>query len=243
MPRFFVPREQMGDSERVIIKGKEVRHIARVLRLREGERIEIFDGKGREYLVLLKKVAREKVEGDIIKELKVNREPRVQVTLAQSLPKIDKMDWVVRKCVELGVSRIIPLLSERTIVKLEERKASERCRRWQRIAEQSCRQCGRSKVIPVERIRSFKEILEEENGVDLALIPWERGKIKIKNALKEKRKPRKILVLIGPEGGFSEEEVRGAEAKGIIPVTLGPRILRTETAGLATLAIILYELE
>ncbi len=243
MSRFFVPEKEIGPCRKVSIKGKEVRHIGQVLRLKKGERIEIFDGRGKEYLVLLQEVQRRKVTGKILKESNVDREPRVKITLAQSLPKANKMDLVVQKCVEMGASRIIPFLSKRTVVRVEEGKLRERRQRWQRIAEQASRQCGRSGVISVEKPRTYPEVLKEAKSADLALIPWERSRVKIKGVLKEKRKACSPLVLIGPEGGFSEEEIKEAKAEGVIPVSLGPRILRTETAGLAALAIILYELE
>jgi 16S rRNA (uracil1498-N3)-methyltransferase len=171
-------------------------------------------------------------------------ESPVKVDLYQGIPKSTKMDLIVQKCVELGVNRVFPVDTERVIVKASEEKGfSNKILRWQRIAEEAAKQSARGKVPDIESSVSFNIVLEKIKGYDLCIIPYEKeNSTGLKHILRGKNNIKNAAVIIGPEGGFTENEVRKAEESGAIPVTLGPRILRTETAGFISLAIILYEL-
>jgi len=178
----------------------------------------------------------------------LDTEPPIEITLVQGLPKSDKMDFIVQKVTELGVKRIIPVITQRTIIRLGKEKAQVRRIRWQRIALEAAKQSGRAIIPEVREVIPFIQALNNLNGESLNLIPWEE---ETSTSLKEVLKHHtshiphpvsQITVFIGPEGGFTPEEVRAAREKGALPVSLGPRLLRTETAGLVTLAMILYEL-
>lgn len=250
MRRFFVEEKNIKEN-RVAIKGDEARHIAQVLRLKEGDRIKVFTGKGREYLIEIREARKKEVIGNILLETELKTEPKVSITLVQGIPKSNKMDFIVQKTTELGVKRIVPVITQRTIVKLDKEKARARRSRWQRIVKEAAKQSGRAIIPKVDEITTFIQSLGIINKEGLNLIPWEEEE---STSLKEVLRPitagtptavgvgSPITVFIGPEGGFTPEEAGAAKERGAIPVSLGPRLLRTETAGLATLAMILYEL-
>jgi len=247
MRRFFVDEENI-EGNRVTIKGDEARHIAQVLRLKERDKIKVFTGKGKEYLTEIIQASKKEVIGEILKESRLNTEPPIEITLVQGLPKSDKMDLIVQKATELGVKRIIPVITQRTIIRLDKEKAKVRRIRWQRIALEAAKQSGKAIIPGVDAITTFVQSLSNISEENLNLIPWEE---EISTSLKEVLKHHTshiphptspIMVFIGPEGGFTSEEVEAAKKKGAVPVSLGPRLLRTETAGLVTLAMILYEL-
>lgn len=249
MRRFFVEEKDIKGNQ-VTIKGNEARHIAQVLRLKEKDRMKVFTGEGREYLTEIIQVGKKEVIGNILKEIELNTEPSVSITLIQGLPKKDKMDFIVQKATELGVKKVIPVFTQRTIVKLDREKARPRQIRWQRIAKEAAKQSGRAVVPKVDEITTFIQSLDIINKEGLNLIPWEEEE---STSLKEVLRPitagtrqsrvgSPITVFIGPEGGFTPEEVGAAKERGAVPVSLGPRLLRTETAAMATLAMILYEL-
>ncbi len=255
MRRFFVEEKDIKENQ-VTIKGDEARHIAQVLRLKERDKIKVFTGKGKEYLTEIIQASKKEVIGKILKESKLDTEPPIEITLVQGLPKSDKMDLIVQKATELGVKRIIPVITQRTVVKLNEEKVRARRNRWQRIALEAAKQSGRAIIPEVDAITTFVQSLSNISEENLNLIPWEEEETtSLKEVLKSitdhsapegrdlasgGRLP--ITVFIGPEGGFTSEEVEAAKEKGAVPVSLGPRLLRTETAGLITLAMILYEL-
>ncbi|MBU4310964.1 16S rRNA (uracil(1498)-N(3))-methyltransferase [bacterium] len=245
MRRFFIEEKDIKENQ-VTIKGDEARHIAQVLRLEEKDKIKVFTGGGREYLTEIIQVNKKEVIGRILEESRLDTEPPIEITLLQGLPKSDKMDFIVQKVTELGVKRIIPVITQRTVVKLNEEKARARRNRWQRIALEAAKQSGRAIVPEVREVIPFIQALDNLNRESLNLIPWEEEtSTSLKEVLKRSRiqdPGSKITVFIGPEGGFTPEEVRAAKKKGAIPVSLGPRLLRTETAGLVTLAMVLYEL-
>jgi 16S rRNA (uracil1498-N3)-methyltransferase len=243
MHRFFVNDESIG-KDTIRISGDDVNHISKVLRLRVKEHISISDGKGTEYLCSISSINRDYVICDILeKNMNITESP-VKVDLYQGIPKSTKMDLIVQKCVELGVNRIFPVDTERVVVKAtEERGFSNKIVRWQKIAEEAAKQSARGKVPVIENSILFNETLEKLKEYDLCLIPYEKeNSTGLKHVLKGKNNIKKVAVIIGPEGGFSEDEIKKAEESGAVPVTLGPRILRTETAGFVSLAIILYEL-
>ena len=236
MNRFYVLPEFISQNT-VTITGQDVNHIKNVLRLRTDDRIICFDGKGMEYLCSITGIEKDSVRTEIISSKKADTEPAVKITLAQGLPKSSKMDYIIQKSVELGVFKIIPLITERAVAK------GEKIERWRKIAKESSEQCGRAMIPEISPVLNFKEFLNISTHFDLKLIPWENEKqISLKSVLKEHPNTNSIALLIGPEGGFSAQEVKEAVEKGFKPVSLGKRILRTETASLAALAMISYEM-
>lgn len=244
MPRFYVEPEYIKDK-RVSISGADARHIRTVLRLDRGDMIDIFDGSGREYAVLIETIGAAKVEGRIIGEKFVEAERLVEVTLFQGLPKASKMDLIIQKSTELGVCRIVPMITSRSIPDLDSKKKDLRISRWKRIAVEASKQSGRTKVPHVEDILKFSDAFARE--FDLKLIMWESEReAKLKEVLGKchvSAYPCRVGVFVGPEGGFTNEEIGQARYMGAIPVSMGPRILRTETAGMIATAILMYELE
>ncbi len=238
MPRFFVSPDQIP-----VITGEDVHHIRDVLRMQLGDELELLDGNGKIYQVKIIEYKKDSIVCQILSTKTIENPTKVKITLAQCLPKADKMKLIIQKSTELGVWSIIPVTSERTIVK------SEKKERWQTIAKEAAQQCRLTYIPNVTEVKSFKEILSEAKNYSLALIPWENEqKISLKSLISPSPDspshiPRyhDILILIGPEGGFSINEIELAKNAGFIPVSLGPRILRTETAGLAMLAMINYE--
>lgn len=216
---------------------EESHHAATVLRLRPGERVVVFDGRGQDYLVELTAVTPRAVEGRVI-ETHAGARPAVHLTLVQGVPKGAKMDAIVRMGTELGIARFVPVLTQRAVA----RPAPARGARWRRIAAAAATQSGRSTVPVVDDPCSFSEVWPLL-GDALVLIPWEGEKSRpIGAILAQDRGARAVAVCIGPEGGWTPEEVQQAVAHGAHPVTLGELILRTETAGLVAAAMVLYEL-
>lgn len=241
MPRFFVAPEQIK-SGRVTITGPDVVHIVKVLRLGIGDALTVLDGRGKVYEAVVEQAGREAVSCAITNESAAGGALSVRITLVQGLPKGDKMDLIVQKATELGVFRLIPLVCERSVVKLSGDKPQRRIERWQRIAQEAAKQCRRPDVPEVLPPTGWEEVLNGMPDDVNALIPWEEENQKtLKKTLGESELQGDVYVFIGPEGGFTAAEVELARSRGVRPVTLGPRILRTETAGLAVTAIILYQ--
>ena len=239
LPRFFISPEQIT-GQSITISGEDVRHIGTVLRMTLGEQLVLCDGKGTEYVAAIVQLGRNELLTEIVSESK-RAIPSQRVTLGQGIPKFDKMDLIVQKSVELGVSRILPLVTERTIVKLKDEE--KRITRWQKIAQEAAMQSNRVDVPVIGTIVSFEDFLQTRNSElqTLHLLPWEEASEPIKNILHAEREASDIVILIGPEGGFSAAEAELAKSRGFHLVSLGPNILRTETAALAALSMILYE--
>ena len=238
-PRFFISPDQASGS-RITITGEDVRHISAVLRLAPGDELLLCDGQGTEYIVSIEHADCTEVRTSVMRSLK--RESRgLRVTLGQGLPKSDKMDWIVQKATELGVASIVPLVTERTIVRVKDE--AKRVSRWQKICRESAMQSNRPDIPNVEQIHSFSGYLKALSAAPdtLLLIPWEEETTPIKGVLREHPAPGTIIVLIGPEGGFSKAEAAMARERGFQPVSLGRNILRTETAAVAVLSMIGYE--
>jgi len=238
-PRFFITPDQVRDPS-ISVMGEDVRHIRTVLRKQPGDLLVLLDGRGREYTVRITTIEKAEIGTEIIDR----RERKVAspaVILGQGLPKSDKMDWIVQKATELGVASVIPLVTERTIVKIKDEE--KRIGRWQKIAREAAQQSDRPDIPTVERIRSFKDFLGTVNPElrTLHLFPWEEGTRPIQEVLRGKQGIEKVVVLIGPEGGFSQAEADLAKKRGFHLVSLGPNILRTETAAVAVLSMVLYE--
>lgn len=242
MPRFFIDQKDIFDNY-IIISGEDFNHIKNVLRLNCGDRITICDGKGNDYISVIQNIETKNIFADIVEVQKNRNEAPINVTLYQGIPKSDKMDFIIQKSVELGVGKIVPVITERTVVRLNDKKdIDNKVRRWQRISLEAAKQCNRGIVPVIDTPVKFSAALVQNKEFDLSLIPYEKEVCKgLKGSIK-KSNISNIAVLIGPEGGFSENEIEAAVLEGINPVTLGPRILRTETAGIAVLSILMYEL-
>ncbi|MBR4015633.1 MAG: 16S rRNA (uracil(1498)-N(3))-methyltransferase [Anaerotignum sp.] len=241
MPKFFINREDISRGQ-VLISGEDEKHIKTVLRAREGEEITLCDGMGMDYQCRILSLERG-VLAEIISEMPCETEPKTKITLYQGLPKADKMEWIIQKCVELGVDRIVAVSTERAIVKLD-KKEGKKLERWQKIAEAAAKQSGRGKIPEIcQRVLKFSEAVTEAAELDGALIPYEKEQERGLRQFVTGFSGESVGIFIGPEGGFSEEEIALAEESGVLPVTLGKRILRTETAGMVTTALLLYELE
>ncbi len=247
MYRFFVEASQINlNDKRVIVTGPDVNHIRNVLRMRQGEEISVSNGvDGREYRcgILTLEPDRVVCELRFIKEDGVELPSRVY--LFQALPKADKMEMIIQKAVELGVYRIIPFTAKRCVAKPDEKKAAVKTARWQGIAEAAAKQSRRAVIPQVTEIKSLRQAVELASDMDVRLIPYElaEGMEKTRKMIDSLIPGQSVAVLIGPEGGFEETEIKEAIRYGIEPVTLGKRILRTETAGMTVLSWIMYRLE
>ena len=244
MYHFYVEPEAVS-ADTVRISGGDVNHIKNVLRMHPGEQIVILDGSGMEYRCEIEAIA-EEVLARILEAKKTEAELSVRLLLFQGLPKKDKMELIIQKAVELGVSEIIPVLTKRTVVKLEDKKKEQKkLERWQAIAEAAAKQSGRGIIPKVCEAVKFTEAVKQAGELDEALIPYElaEGMDEARERIRGLHGKRTIGIFIGPEGGFEEEEIALAAKSGIHPITLGKRILRTETAGLCILSVIMFELE
>jgi 16S rRNA (uracil1498-N3)-methyltransferase len=238
-PRFFISPSDVAGSI-VTVSGEDVRHIATVLRMKTGEELLLCDGQGTEYTVKIAQMDRTMIKTKVLNQSKREiRPPRV--TLGQGLPKSDKMDVIVQKATELGVAEIVPLVTERTIVKIKDEE--KRIARWQKICREAAMQSSRIDIPEVRGVQSFQDFLSSlvTHPSTLNLLPWEEGTQPIKSVLRERQDVKSIVVLIGPEGGFSKAEAELAKDRGFHLVSLGPNILRTETAAIAVLSILGYE--
>ena len=244
MNRFLVLPEDV-EAGRITIKGREVHHLRNVLRLGKGERVICFDGRGRTYQGRIEELSSAQVEIRIGKMEKPKKEPPVRITLAQSLIRANKMDLIVQKGTELGVFKIIPLRTERCLIKLDDLKSKGRQERWQRLTIEAAKQCGIAQLPKIEDVKDFTSVLKTARDFDLGIIAWEEeNKEKsFREALRKRPSPpRDILLLIGPEGGFSGREVAEAKKAGLLSISLGANVLRAETAAIAATAILAYEL-
>lgn len=223
------------------IEGDEVRHIRKVLRLKRGDEIVVFNGSGKEYGGTIVEEGPSSVVITIQNIFSSKTESQLEITLAQSLLKGDKMDYLIQKATELGVKEIIPFFSSRSVPLLEKSRRLKRYHRWERIAVEASKQCGRGVVLKIEPLQDYSEILRTASPDSLRLILWEREGVRLKEALERSKEKTKIFFIIGPEGGLSEEEVDQAKRNEFTPVTLGRRILRSETASLCLVSILQYE--
>lgn len=247
MHQFFVEESQINiESKQVMITGKDVNHIKNVLRMKTGEEIAVSNGvDGREYRCAVLSMEEDRVVCELrfIKEEGTELPSRVH--LFQGIPKADKLELIIQKTVELGVYEIIPVETARSVVKLEPKKVGQKTERWQAIAEAAAKQSKRGIVPVVREPMSFDKALEAAASMEVKLIPYElaEGMERTKEIFSNLPENVDIAIFIGPEGGFSEAEVKAAEACGIQPITLGKRILRTETAGLTVMSWLMYQLE
>lgn len=251
MYHFFVEPSRISDKH-VIITGEDVNHIKNVIRLKAGDEISVSNGvDGREYRCGIVRIT----DTEVLCELRFVKEDGVElpskVYLFQGLPKGDKMEFIIQKMVELGVYEIIPVAMKRCVVKLDDKRAKSKISRWQGISEAAAKQSKRGVVPVIREVMSFQEALRYAEDMDVKLIPYEMenmledssGMEGTKRVIDSLGSGQNIAVFIGPEGGFEEGEIQAAVDAGMKPVTLGRRILRTETAGMTVMAWIMYRLE
>ncbi len=247
MSRFFISDEDVFEDS-IVIKGEDVNHIKNVLRCRVGDMLILSNGKGIDFQVRIDELQQEQIITKIENISKSKTEPPLDIILFQGIPKGDKMDFIIQKSVELGVKRIIPVITERTILRFNsEKDKAKKTLRWQKIALEAAKQCNRGIIPQVDIPMNFKDTMKLFGDMDFILIPYEREKyLKLGNFIEKIKTDgieiKAVGLIIGPEGGFSEDEVDEAVNHSARSVTLGPRILRTETAGLVVLAILMYEL-
>lgn len=240
MPKFFVTKEQV--KEHIEIVGEDAKHIKTVLRKKEGEELIVCDGEGVDYVCSISCFEENKIIADIIDKQLCQAEPPIKITLFQGLPKADKMELIIQKCVELGIDTIVPVETERSIVKLN-KKEYKKIERWQKIAEAAAKQSGRGKIPQIGNVLTFEQALQYSKKLDKSIIPYEKEQKRNLKEFIKKFQGKSIGVFIGAEGGFSEQEIKKAIEHNVQPITLGKRILRTETAGMITVAILIYEIE
>lgn len=247
MYQFFVKPSGVREQEReIVITGADVRHIKNVLRMRIGERIAAVEEQtGRKYLCEIREIMKETIFCSIVSAEDAETELPAKIFLFQGLPKGDKMETILQKAVELGCFEVIPVICKRCVVKFEEKKGKSRVQRWKAIAEAAAKQSGRLAIPDVRELMTFSEALSYAADMDMKLIPYERATdmAGTKNVLESVKNVREIAVFIGPEGGFEETEIEKAKEAGVIPITLGKRILRTETAAITVMSWLMFLLE
>lgn len=244
MHHFFVTPQQIS-GDKIRIEGGDVNHMKNVLRMKLHEKAEISDGESRTYLCEVEAYEEDVVVLHILEEMEADTEPASKLYLFQGLPKSDKMELIVQKAVELGVYQVIPVAMKRSVVRLDDKKAAKKADRWNSIAESAAKQAGRSRIPEVTMPLSYNEALKMAEELDVTLLPYElAGGMEVtREVIRQIKSGQSVGIFIGPEGGFEPEEVDAAVSMGAKVITLGRRILRTETAGLATLAVLMFELE
>ncbi len=241
MSRFYVKPEDIRENE-IRVSGPEAHHILDVMRLKKGDSVVTFDGLGTEYTGVISDVVKKSL---VIAIEKSQKQPPLSgnITIAQAIPKSEKMYYIIQKCTELGVRAIIPMVTERTIVRIKKAKEDRRLARWARIATSAAKQCGRSDVPEIKEISSFKEVVQASSKYSLKVIPSLIGQRKELKEILTGRKGNDAIIFIGPEGGFTPAEVKLAIDSGISAASFGPYTLRSDTAPIAALAILMYELK
>lgn len=244
MYHFFVTPNQVKEGY-IFIIGSDVNHIKNVLRMKPGEKVGISDGNNKKYICRLEQFAQGEIAAVIEAEQISDTELPSKIYLFQGVPKSDKMEFIIQKAVELGVYEVIPVITKRTVVKLDEKKAVKKAERWNSISESAAKQSGRSVIPKVAPVVTLKEAFKMARELDVCLFPYElaEGMEKTRASVSSIEKGKSIGIFIGPEGGFEKAEVEEALQSGAEVITLGKRILRTETAGLAMLSILMYHLE
>ena len=259
MSRFFVNPEDIGNNLIIMNNADDIHHMMKVLRLKEGDEVDISDGVEWEYHARIEDIGREEAQLKILDKQAFAAEPKVRVTLFQGIPKQGKMETIIQKCVELGVYRIVPVFMDRTVV-VDRGNFNKKIQRWNRVSAEAVKQCRRGIIPKVTDAVKTEDLLRDSDNsgtpdmfreFDLILFPYENERgATIKDALHDSvakadggGKPTRVAVIIGPEGGFSDEEALAIIGAGGVSVSLGRTILRTETAGMAALAMVMYELE
>lgn len=243
MPKFFTARENITETE-IIIDSEDAKHIQKVLRLGIGDEITVCDGRGIDYDAVISEIEKTRVVCSIKGSRKCDTEPRVKVTLYQGLPKAAKMDYIIQKTTELGITRIVPAKMSRCVMKLENTAAEKKkVDRWQKIAYEAAKQSGRGIIPEISMPMSIDEIIAELKEAELAFAPYEcEQETRLKSVVDSAGAVKNVSFIVGPEGGFDITEIEKLKEAGIKTITLGRRILRTETAGEAVLAMLMYGL-
>jgi 16S rRNA (uracil1498-N3)-methyltransferase len=240
MTRFFIPASQIR-GDRVVIENSDHHHLLNVLRKTVGDEMEILNGKGERYIARIIEIHPDHTIAAIAGSTGRQTEPRISIRLVQSLPKADKFEWILQKNTELGAESFLPVISERSLIKLDAAAKIKKQQRWEKIIKEAAEQSGRGVIPRLQPVLEWRELTGAFPS-GLVLLPWEGEREKsLKDALSATEAvPERISVIIGPEGGFAQAEVECLRALGAVTITLGPRILRTETAGLVAVAAILY---
>ncbi len=245
MPKFFVKTNQISNNK-IQILGEDVKHITQVLRAKKGEKLNICNvDNGTDYLAEIEELTKQEVLCNIIEQIENSSESKVQITIFQGLPKADKMEYIIQKNTELGVKKFTPVIMKRCVAKLEPKDINKKIQRWQKIAEAAAKQSGRNIIPTVEKPITVEELSKKVNEFDVLILAYENEK---NNTLKAELKNinienLKIGVIIGPEGGLDINEVNILVESGAKAVSLGKRILRTETASIMIISNIIYEYE
>lgn len=246
MQRFFVETHQIDEANRCIhIEGSDVNHIRNVLRMKTGEEVWISDGTSVEYQCEIEEFTDTEVLLKILDTSESEYELPNKLYLFQGLPKGDKMELIIQKAVELGVHEVIPVEMKRCVVKLDAKKAEKKIVRWQQISESAAKQSKRMLIPQIHSVLGYKEALSYAAQLDITLVPYElaKGMKETREIIGSIKRNQSVGIFIGPEGGFEEAEIEEALAANAKPITLGKRILRTETAGLAILSVLMFQLE
>ena len=244
MPKFFIEKNSIINGH-TVISGGDAAHIAKVLRLSAGDALTLCDGQGTDFSAVITDLYKDRVELNIIEAHPCLAEPELAVTLFQALPKQGKMDFIIEKCTELGIGRIVPVSAHRCVAAVRDAKAEEKkLARWRKIAAESVKQCGRGVIPEVPGVVPLPEAILMAGALDVTFAAYENERdMPLKSVLEAASgngKPKSLGFFIGPEGGFESEEIASFSAAGIPAVTLGKRILRTETAGCAVLTAVMY---
>ena len=240
MPKFFIEKEKIISGE-IVISGGDATHIAKVLRMEPGESLTLCDGEGTDFDAEIISATKEEVSLKILSERPCSAEPGLKVTLFQGLPKQGKMDYIIEKCTELGIHEIVPVACIRSVVNVKEDKQDKKLARWRKIAAESVKQCKRGAIPNFTEVMTVKEAILYAKSLSLTVACYENEEqFSLKEAFSGE-KPDSIGIFIGPEGGFDEKEVELFLQENIKTVTLGSRILRTETAGHTVLSCAMYE--
>ena len=245
MYQFFIEEENAAEDF-VTIEGSDVNHIKNVLRMKPGEKIRVCTRNGQNYFCSISDITESFVRADILEKEAESTELPCGIYLFQGLPKNDKMEWIIQKTVELGVYEVIPVAMKNCVVKLDEKKAAKKLQRWQAIAESAAKQSKRTVIPTVKQPVTFREALKIASELDITLVPYEneRGMDATREIMGQLKAGQTIGVVVGPEGGFAPEEIALVDEHATMHrISLGRRILRTETAGLAALAMLVYNLD
>jgi 16S rRNA (uracil1498-N3)-methyltransferase len=240
MRRFFIQPSEIPKPVPVI-RGRDVLHIRKVLRLKTEDHIILLDGRGNEYEAAIQKIFDDHIQVKIIQKFMSYSEPPISIIVMQAFLKEKKMDMLVRSLTELGMSRWVPFFSEHSIPRPDAKRMSSRVERWNEIAKESLKQCRRTTSPEISQPVDFHQAIHTDSDADLKIIFWENEPCTLKKSpASETQQPSKIIIMLGPEGGFSQKEIESAKSSGFISASLGPRILRAETASLVSCVLIQY---
>lgn len=243
MDRFFTPKNNINlEQNTCIIEGEDVKHISRVLRCKENDKLEVCDMDNNEYVCEIREINKDNILLDIIETVNIKRESKLKIRLYQGMPKGTKMELILQKLTEIGVDEIVLVQTKRSVTKIDNKKEDKKIERWERIIYEAAKQSKRGKIPTLRGVLSFKEALEDMKNNDINLCPYENERtVAIKQAIKDVD-ANSVGIFVGPEGGFEEDEIERIQDIDGKVVSLGPRILRTETASVVASSIVLYEL-